>query len=113
MVVLDLSDEEFAGLLSALDEPGATDLEDLTRALASARSSLSVEPEELVESFVALNRLRDAHGWPAAKAAERIAHSDAAPVTSEQEIARLRRRVHALLESPGVAVPAGPTRRSR
>jgi hypothetical protein len=112
-VVLDLSDEEFAGLLSALDDPDVTDLEDVTRALASSRSSPSVGAGELIESFVALNRLRETHGWPAARAAERIAQSDAAPVTSDQEMACLRRRVHALLETPGVAVPAGPPRRSR
>ena len=73
-VVLDLSDEEFAGLLSALDGPGATDLEDVTQALSSAQPNSSVGAGDLVESFVALNRLREAHGWPAAKAAERIAH---------------------------------------
>jgi hypothetical protein len=84
-IVVDLSEEEFAGLLSALDEADS----------------------ELVDSFVALDRLREAHGWSAAQAAERIAHSDAAPVTSEQDVARLRRRVHALLEASGTARPGG------
>lgn len=102
-VVLDLSDEELAGLLSALDEPDATGFEQVARALGSARSGSSVEAAELVESFVALDRMREAVGLSTTEAAERIAHSDAAPVTSEPEVARLGRRVHALLESPGVA----------
>jgi hypothetical protein len=86
--VLELSDEEFVGLLSALDDPDA---------------SSKVEAGELVESFVALNRLRKAHGWTRARAADRIASSDAAPVTSEEEVERLRSRVLALLETPSVA----------
>jgi ATP phosphoribosyltransferase regulatory subunit HisZ len=73
-LVLDLSDEEFAGLLSALGDPDATDLDDVTRALASASSTSSVEAADLVQSFVALNHLSAAHGLPAAEAAERIAH---------------------------------------
>ena len=102
-LVLDLSDEAFAGLLSALNDRDEPDFEQVARALGSALSSSSVDAEVLVGSFVALDRLREAEGLSTAEAAERIAYSDAAPVTSEAEVARLGRRVHALLESPGVA----------